>query len=82
MRSVCLENALEPDILKNMASRRKIQCRPRNEESCTDPIKDAIDYGIDIQMLIDNLKRSPIERILRHQIALDTMRMLQKAKRI
>jgi len=37
---------------------------------------------IDIAMLEDNLKRSYAERIRRHQIALDTMKMLQKAKRL
>jgi hypothetical protein len=35
---------------------------------------------IDIAMLKDNLKRSYAERIRRHQIALETMQMLQKAK--
>ncbi|MDO8303467.1 MAG: hypothetical protein Q7T18_09515 [Sedimentisphaerales bacterium] len=37
---------------------------------------------IDIAMLKDNLKRSYAERIRRHQIALDMMKMLQKAKRL
>jgi hypothetical protein len=35
---------------------------------------------IDMQMLKDNLKRSYAERIRRHQIALETMQKLQKAK--
>lgn len=43
-------------------------------------IQAAIDYGIDIQMLIDNLKRTPAERIRRHQIALNTANRLRKAK--
>jgi hypothetical protein len=42
----------------------------------------AIDYGIDISMLIDNIRRSPAERIKRHQIALNTATKLRKAKRI
>lgn len=46
----------------------------------TDEIQAAIDYGIDIQALIDNLKRTPAERIRRHQIALNTANMLRKAK--
>jgi hypothetical protein len=37
---------------------------------------------IDMQMLKDNLKRSYAERIRRHQIALETMEKLQKAKRL
>jgi len=42
-------------------------------------IQAAIDCGIDVQMLIDNLRRTPTERVRRHQIALDTVKMLQKA---
>jgi hypothetical protein len=48
----------------------------------TDEIMAAIDYGIDISMLIDNIRRSPAERIRRHQIALNTVKSLRKAKRI
>jgi hypothetical protein len=48
----------------------------------TDRIRAAADYGIDISMLIDNLKRSPAERIRRHQIALNTVKSLSKAKAI
>jgi len=44
-----------------------------------DPIQAAIDYGIDINALIDNLKRTPEERIRRHQIALNTANQLRKA---
>ncbi|MFA5863434.1 MAG: hypothetical protein WC975_01970 [Phycisphaerae bacterium] len=36
--------------------------------------------NIDMQMLRDNLKRSYAERIRRHQIALETMEKLQRAK--
>ena len=43
-------------------------------------IQAAIDYGIDISMLKDNLKRSPSELIRRHQIALDTAKKLRKAE--
>jgi hypothetical protein len=45
-----------------------------------DEIQKAIDYGIDISMLIQNIKRSPAERIRRHQIALNTVQKLRKAK--
>jgi hypothetical protein len=41
----------------------------------------AIDYGIDISMLIDNIRRSPAERIKRHQIALNAATVLRKAKK-
>jgi hypothetical protein len=46
----------------------------------TGEIQAAADYGIDISMLIDNLKRTPAERIRRHQIALNTVKLLRKAK--
>ena len=47
-----------------------------------DPIQAAIEYGIDVSMLVDNLHRSVTERIKRHQIALDTANKLRKAKRL
>jgi hypothetical protein len=46
-----------------------------------DEIMAAIDYGIDISMLIDNIRRTPAERIKRHQIALNTAIKLRKAKK-
>jgi hypothetical protein len=46
-----------------------------------DEIQAAADYGIDISMLIDNIRRSPAERIKRHQIALNTATKIRKAKR-
>jgi len=51
--------------------------RPRK-----DPIRAAVDYGIDIPMLLANMARTPAERIRRHQIALETFRALRKAKRV
>ena len=42
----------------------------------------ARDYGVDISMLLANLKRPVIERIKRHQIALDTFYKLQNARTI
>ena len=38
----------------------------------------AEDFGVDISMLIDNIKRTPTERIRRHQIALNTVEKLRK----
>jgi hypothetical protein len=46
----------------------------------TAPLKSAADWGIDISMLIENMKRKPIERIRRHQIALNTVEKLRKAR--
>ena len=51
--------------------------RPRK-----DPIRAAADYGIDIPMLIDNIARTPAERIRRHQIALETFKALRRTKRV
>jgi hypothetical protein len=56
-------------------------------ESVSDLIKripevaQARDYGVDIPMLLDNLNRPVIERIKRHQIALETFEKLRKAKK-
>ncbi len=43
-------------------------------------IRAAIEYGIEVTMLRDNIRRSPAERIRRHQIALATVEQLQKAR--
>jgi hypothetical protein len=45
-------------------------------------IQAAIDYGIDVTMLIDNMHRSPSERIRRHQAALEIFEKLHKARRV
>jgi len=37
---------------------------------------------VDIEMLKENLKRTPAERIRRHQIALNTVKKLRKAEQI
>lgn len=47
-----------------------------------DAIQAAAEYGIDIAMLRANLRRTPADRIRRHQIALETFRMLRRSKRI
>jgi hypothetical protein len=45
-------------------------------------IQAAVDYGIDVSMLIDNIHRSFSERIKRHQIALNTVEKLRRARRL
>ncbi len=45
-------------------------------------IAEAIEFGVDINMLIDNLKRPVAERIKRLQNALDTLNKLQNAKKL
>ncbi|MDI6449730.1 hypothetical protein [Anaerobaca lacustris] len=46
-----------------------------------DAIEAAADYGIDVAQLRDNLALTVAERLRRHQIALNTVEKLQKAKR-
>lgn len=36
-------------------------------------LKEARQQGIDVYMLLDNLKRTPKERLARHRIALQTL---------
>ncbi len=47
-----------------------------------DAVQEAVEYGIDVAALRDNLALTPAERLRRHEIALHTMEMLQKAKRL
>lgn len=44
-------------------------------------IQSAEDFGIDVNALIDNLKRTPAERIRRHRIALNTVMKFRRAKK-
>jgi hypothetical protein len=45
-----------------------------------DAVQAAVDYGIDIAQLRDNLALTVAERLRRHQTALETVEMLQRAK--
>lgn len=63
-----------------MASKVKQNKLVRNNRRQRDEIQAAIDYGIDVSMLIQNMARSYTERIIRHQIALNTAEKLQKAR--
>ena len=64
-----------------MAAKIKHSKLSRSDLGQTDAVGAAIDYGIDVSMLTENLKRSPTERIRRHQIALNTALALRKAKK-
>jgi len=55
---------------------------PKKRKKQPDEIQRAIDFGIDIEMLKDNLKRSVTERLERHQAALNLVRLFQKAKKL
>ncbi len=54
--------------------------KPKSNSIAAPEIQAAIDYGIDISLLAANLKLSYTERVLRHQMALNTFRKLRKAK--
>jgi hypothetical protein len=59
-----------------------VKNRHKNVSRLTGPLKAAADYGIDVAALLQNIKRTPAERIKRHTIALNTIRKLQKAKHL
>jgi hypothetical protein len=65
-----------------MAGKRRQKKASGSSPRRKDAVQAAIDWGIDISMLIDNLKRSPAERIRQHQIALNTMLKLRMAKHL
>jgi hypothetical protein len=67
-------------ILKSMTAKEKHSQNKKTVKQQKDPIQAASDYGIDVSMLADNLKRTPAERIRRHQIALNTAEKLRKAR--
>ncbi len=69
-------------IIENMAAKSKKNRMPKSKSLSTAEIQAAIDYGIDVSMLIDNINRSYTERIRRHQIALNTAEKLRKARRL
>jgi hypothetical protein len=64
-----------------MAHRRNNKSAKNNAVK-TDPVRAAAEFGIDIEALKDNLKLSCTERIRRHQIALNTVEKLRRAKRV
>jgi hypothetical protein len=68
-------------IIRVMAGKSNESAKRKNKSRQTDPIRAAIDYGIDVSMLADNLRRSVTDRIKRHQIALNAAAKLRKAKR-
>jgi hypothetical protein len=65
-----------------MAAKSKKNRMPKSEFLRAAEIQAAIDYGVDVEMLIQNVNRSCTERIMRHQIALNTSEKLRKARRL
>ena len=65
-----------------MASEGQQRGSVRPDAPDEDAIRAAQEYGIDISMLRDNLRRSYAERIRRHEIALKTVEKLRDARRV
>jgi hypothetical protein len=65
-----------------MATQTGTDKEGRADDMAVDPIQAAAEYGIDVSQLRDNLALTVAERLRRHQMALDTVEMLQKAKRL
>jgi hypothetical protein len=74
-----LELAAKGVYTLDMAAKRSQRKTVAGSVRQRDAVQAAIDYGIDISMLIDNLRRSPAERIRRHQIALNGLIKAKKA---
>jgi hypothetical protein len=53
----------------------------KSRGAAVDAAQAAADYGIDVAQLRDNLALPVAERLRRHQIALNTVEKLRKAKR-
>ncbi len=73
------------DIARGDGYNRGMMAKPKRQirQAKTQPpdaIQEAIDYGIDIAALRDNLALPPAERLRRHQIALDRVRRFQKTR--
>jgi len=65
-----------------MAAKKKKAMLSSSDCQQIDQIHAAIDYGNDISTLIQNIGRSYTERIIRHQVALNTAEKLGKARRL
>jgi len=65
-----------------MENKQNNSRKTKSKSAQADHLQAAIDYGIDVQALIDNAGRSCAERIKRHQIALNTVESLRKAREL
>lgn len=66
-------------IIDGMTAKSKSRI-PKSKYPEAAEIRAAVDYGIDVSMLVDNISRSYSERITRHQIALNTAEKLKGAR--
>ena len=63
-----LMNEPQPTLQQRIAASKELQQAQRD--------------GIDLQLLWDNMQRPVSERIRRHQIALDTLNQLRRARKL
>jgi hypothetical protein len=75
------------DAAQHQCYNRGMRTKPKQRSvqagrELPDAVQEAIRYGIDVDMLRDNLARTPTERVRRHDIALHTVEMLQKVRRL
>ena len=61
-------NQPQPTLQQRIAASKQLQQAQRD--------------GIDLQLLWDNLQRPVSERLRRHQIALDTLNQLRRARKL
>jgi hypothetical protein len=60
-----------------------MKAKPRKKNNKhADEIQAAADYGIDIPLLLNNIRKTPTERIRQHQIALNTAEKLRRSKQL
>ena len=76
-----LSRARWPRYNEPMATQADKRKQPPARGEPADPVQAAAADGIDVAQLRDNLALTVAQRLRRHQIALDTVEMLQKAKR-
>ena len=75
-----IERCVDGSYDDAMSAMRKQKDKTAAALGQKDEVQAAIDYGIDVSMLEENIKLSHAERIRRHQIALNTAERLRKAK--
>jgi hypothetical protein len=76
-----IESVRKKDYTDGMANQRNNKT-VKTTAGKKDPVRAAEKFGIDISAIKDNLRRSPAERIRRHQIALNSIEKLRRAKRV
>jgi len=74
-------------VVRRFGYNQGMKARPgqqigRVRRSPVDPTREAVESGVDLAMLRDNLALTVAQRLRRHDIALTTAEMLRKARRL